>query len=871
MSVQSPSKPRKRGPRQIKSVLSFEEATDAHPYVDRISYKGVVQSDYTARDANGNLLFVFLKNVIPPVAVSKSCEALQKCARNADLRSVINGGMPPLSGIAGYYDYLGSPMALKCRKTMFTHDHVAKWPGVFPLVDCVNELYRRLLPEKWGLQNAAIPDVVRVHGSVFSTITVNENFRTATHTDNGDFDAGFGALSVISSKNHSGLHLGLPASGLCVDIRPGDLLLFNTHCSHGNTELEESTDGESPDVWNRMSVVLYYRYKLGDEPCMDAYRLRKNLDDGNPSLEVHETTNLTNNNAPCTYTPKAQTLLNFLRGCSCQPTVLATLFAESSSVAPSLPSPEAMFDLVAGFQERDASPFMSSADEYARAREYHDTTRKPSRADGHKFSGGWSQSTIHALEQDICEKSTDFLSSATTVERVFGTVVASAWGTAKQVWVDVVKAEWEKTSALKTRRDMALRWVPAVSDAFHTLAEIAVVMFEVKNGVTDMAQCPAPDRASWWLGVAVHLCRVVHHFLGIRQTFAPLRTVNKRFSLFLRPTSVFRRPSVRSRLLGALESSEQRLARQYTKPSISTWIDNDRFDYQTEDCYVDYSALGMHDPRTAYRTLEPITPTLCTEVNETNLLLPIDDHDPEATGGATSILVWREPTVCLTSKGRQEVESVLEHLHNNGTPFSQGSESGEADSKRRRTCGLPRLSRFFLQQFFAPADPSVLDSVGGYLKQELKPGTVVIDGRRAEMHCAAPSQVLQKSPKGCYDFISLVGVLSGSQCSSVSVEIRAAALLLARGGLLLIKEYNPRPFDHARLLKSVLAERIADQKLQRNVLDSRIHQGNAQRTTELSPEQLTTMCVDNGLDVLAGIYQVPGSALNEYYVAFCRK
>ena len=196
-------------------IRTFENATSTHPYADRLEYTTVVTGDYQLHDSDGNLLFSFYKNALPKKIVDMAAAVLSKNPKAADLRSFINGGVPPLSGIAGYYDYSGSPIALKCRKTAFTYDHFLDWQNSFPLIEHLNELYKKTFPKEWNLQDQAIPNPVRIRGSVFSTVTVNQKFRTAVHTDAGDFDAGYGVLAVLDGS-WEGCMLGFPETKVCI-------------------------------------------------------------------------------------------------------------------------------------------------------------------------------------------------------------------------------------------------------------------------------------------------------------------------------------------------------------------------------------------------------------------------------------------------------------------------------------------------------------------------------------------------------------------------------------------------------------------------------------------------------------------------------
>ena len=96
----------------------------------------------------------------------------------------------------------------------------------------------------------------------FSTITINYNWRTALHKDNGDFKNGFGNLLILQEGNYKGGYLGFPRYGVCFDVRMGDFLAMDVHEWHCNTEIK----GITPE-FTRLSVVCYLREKM--EKCKD--------------------------------------------------------------------------------------------------------------------------------------------------------------------------------------------------------------------------------------------------------------------------------------------------------------------------------------------------------------------------------------------------------------------------------------------------------------------------------------------------------------------------------------------------------------------------------------------------------------------------
>lgn len=165
-----------------------------------------------------------------------------------------------LSGVAGWFDRY--PRIPYGRATSFTRDHYDKFQLAFPFLQSLDRGFRELLPWRWSNQKAAADKIdsrFLVPGTVFTTVTVNSNFRTAAHYDAGDLNTGLSNLLVVSNGGrYKGGYLVLPEYRVAVNVRPGDLLLINNHdCMHGNTPIElEDEDAE------RISLVCYFREKM---------------------------------------------------------------------------------------------------------------------------------------------------------------------------------------------------------------------------------------------------------------------------------------------------------------------------------------------------------------------------------------------------------------------------------------------------------------------------------------------------------------------------------------------------------------------------------------------------------------------------------
>ena len=162
------------------------------------------------------------------------------------------------SGIVGYYDR--QPRMNYCRATAFNIDHQEEFEDARPLIVAVDRAFRAGAPDRYAAQQAIAhethPDWV-IRGTTFSTITVNPTWRTALHRDRGDYEPGFGVLTVLEHGRYRGGYLVFPRFRVAVDIRTGGVCLADVHELHGNTPIVGETD-----PYLRLSLVLYYRTNM---------------------------------------------------------------------------------------------------------------------------------------------------------------------------------------------------------------------------------------------------------------------------------------------------------------------------------------------------------------------------------------------------------------------------------------------------------------------------------------------------------------------------------------------------------------------------------------------------------------------------------
>jgi hypothetical protein len=178
-----------------------------------------------------------------------------------------------MSGIAGYFDRY--PRIPYGRETSYTEKNRQKFALCYPYLHKLNDQFRELIPNRWKAQNAEANKLdarFRIDGTVFTTLTVNHNWRTACHRDAGDLTAGFSNICGVTGPDGKGWRGGqfiLPEYRIAINLQPGDMLLVNNHEGiHGNDELI----GDDND---RMTIVAYFREKMVDLKSWDYENLRK--------------------------------------------------------------------------------------------------------------------------------------------------------------------------------------------------------------------------------------------------------------------------------------------------------------------------------------------------------------------------------------------------------------------------------------------------------------------------------------------------------------------------------------------------------------------------------------------------------------------
>jgi thymine dioxygenase len=597
-----------RTPEEMKEA--YDAAVQAHPFVDLSEHRVEVCDNAVFSDGAGSVVGVLIRGGIPEKAAVLASDVLRTAASRTSLRATIFGGEAPLSGIAGYYDYSGSPIELKCRKTSFTCEVIKSWPNVFPMVEYVSELYRGTVPSEWKAQNNAIPDVVRVNNSPFSTLTINQRFRTASHTDAGDFDAGYGVLAVLEG-DFDGLHLGLTDFRVCFHMKPRDVLIFNTHHFHANTELERF--GHNPE-WNRLTCVFYYRAILGEHNCLNNYQRRLDAAKKIPRADrvlkslppqIVAKDNGENHNRPATVVPvfltpflaAASTVRDDKHWTAFMSRMHALMadrpkgtkgFAsndtvEQTSLNIALFGEESMFPLVDGLYPRSSA---EKADQDLQV-----TIRTGSAL------GGFSEASGAV---DVASKNHTLLEERSLKDAMGGdTELWKIWIESRTKWLALVKRDWDQAVERNPERiDFSWKNKSDMNTAFFDLCDVG------KNVMQQLLDKEDPTRSeenAFWLCFAGHLYHSCEHELQMVKDAMSMRKLNVKLKDYNFGGTRYFTDMPK-------EEQERRIARRkkieearkrgaaVERDFDSNWLENDDFDYQSESAPVEYKAKGWTTP-----------------------------------------------------------------------------------------------------------------------------------------------------------------------------------------------------------------------------------------------------------------------------------
>ena len=262
-------------------------------FVDANSFDTLISDDADVLKPDGSVLLKYRLGVVPLNTVDEVRPFFRKAAKPTDNRGIAAGIIRNKEDVAnvigqqsstrykartkgGYISNVKRAKVVNssvigymendkgrhpyCRLTAFNLNHPTMFRAVLPFIRAVDGHFKATMPERYSAQQSVVEQThadFHISGTSFTTVTVNKNFRTAVHKDEGDLRAGFGVMSVLRRGTYEGCFLCFPKYRVAVDMKSGAVLLADVHEWHGNTPLV-GTDGN----YERISLVFYYREKM---------------------------------------------------------------------------------------------------------------------------------------------------------------------------------------------------------------------------------------------------------------------------------------------------------------------------------------------------------------------------------------------------------------------------------------------------------------------------------------------------------------------------------------------------------------------------------------------------------------------------------
>ena len=285
-------------------------------FYDSSHYDKVITESQYGFNEKGEVLFCFIKNAIKKENRKKYAETIRSCCKSKTKNRGASAGPVDLryfprkavalcdkdgnefdddkprysvfykeesgkvvnrcqsnqvrSGVAGYFDKVAG---LPCRKVGWSNRYPLKHDILIDLAKEIEDNHKSYCETSYDYHRKRAdecPQELLFKDTIYSTMTLNYDFRTACHIDKGDLQGGLSTLTIFEDipDNYNKFYLGLPEYKICFDVRDGDTLIFNAHEYHANTEYEVLSDKLKIDdltdnnFAGRMSVVCYLRDRL---------------------------------------------------------------------------------------------------------------------------------------------------------------------------------------------------------------------------------------------------------------------------------------------------------------------------------------------------------------------------------------------------------------------------------------------------------------------------------------------------------------------------------------------------------------------------------------------------------------------------------
>lgn len=220
----------------------------------------VIQDDAMVFKPNGELLCVYLKNGLTKELHDVGLGVLREIKDTTNLRVTAAGSadMAVRSVQIGFIDRVAR--VDYCRMTGWTSKNTEQFSKMVPVLKQVNDLFAKYVPARYAAQKAMADKTSKdwlIPGTVFSTVSVQTNWKTCGHTDTRDLKEGFSCITAFTEGTFDGFFFCYPKFKLGIKFSPGGVLLNDSHELHGNTPCTTP-----PETFTRITAVAFYSQNM---------------------------------------------------------------------------------------------------------------------------------------------------------------------------------------------------------------------------------------------------------------------------------------------------------------------------------------------------------------------------------------------------------------------------------------------------------------------------------------------------------------------------------------------------------------------------------------------------------------------------------
>lgn len=265
--------------KQINISVKPEFKDWSMQFMDQNNYDTILSETTRVNKPDGSPLLILIKKAISEESYAKAYPALKKINSMTCNRSTASGmpaihmkkkdgtisnysqvprGWDVLSAVIGYFER--DPRRPYCHACKWNDENYDLFQKLFPLLVECSSHFKEQVPDRWAVQKSYVDRTHKdfvIPGTVYTTLTLNKNFRTAAHKDAGDLAAGFSNMAVFREGVFAGGNLVLPDWRIAVELDHLDLVMFDAHQFHGNTQVTPITK-----KGQRTSLVMYYRERM---------------------------------------------------------------------------------------------------------------------------------------------------------------------------------------------------------------------------------------------------------------------------------------------------------------------------------------------------------------------------------------------------------------------------------------------------------------------------------------------------------------------------------------------------------------------------------------------------------------------------------